>query len=458
MDGINFELHINDLFRIFDKLRHVHDKYASYFRSKTRNSATQSFKYIQGKFIKQEHGNMTEYAKIVPDCNNQSLQNAISESPWDERPVIDQIQRDVTELIGDPANGSIHVDESGFVKKGTESVGVKRQYCGRLGKVENCQVGVFLGYANGVYRTLIDEALYLPNDWAEDWEHREKCGVPEDVIFKTKAELALEMILRARDNDVPFGWVGMDSFYGEQPWLRNEIDSKGMIYIADIPNDTRVWLNNPKTGIPERKGDRGRIPTKKKVLEGESDPIKVRDLKEQLDAEQWNHVFVRDTERKKLWSNIACIRVYPVVDGLPGDEIWLIIRIDDGDESVKYQFSNATPDTGVERFAQMSCSRYWIERAFEDGKGVAGLADYQVRGWTGWHHHMALSLLAMLVLLMLVMDLGKKAELLTVQDVKEILEVILPKRVITEREILKIIEEKHRARYSARMSHHRRNR
>ncbi|PXF62071.1 MAG: hypothetical protein C4B59_00170 [Candidatus Methanogaster sp.] len=105
----------------------------------------------------------------------------------------------------------------------------------------------------------------------------------------------------------------------------------------------------------------------------------------------------------------------------------------------------------------MSCSRYWIERAFEDGKGIAGLADYQVRGWTGWHHHMALSLLAMLALLMIVMDLGKKAELLTVQDVKEILEVMLPKKEITEREILKIIEEKHKAQYSARMSHHRRN-
>ena len=185
MDGINFNLHTNDLFRISDKLRHVHDKYTSYFRSKTRSAATQSFKYIQGKFLKQGCGNMTEYAKIVPDCDNQSLQNAVSESPWNERPVIDQIQRDVTELIGDPVDGSIHVDESGFVKKGTESVGVKRQYCGRLGKVENCQVGVFPGYVNGTYRTLIDEAIYLPNDWAEDWKRREKCGIPGDVVFKT---------------------------------------------------------------------------------------------------------------------------------------------------------------------------------------------------------------------------------------------------------------------------------
>jgi hypothetical protein len=147
-----------------------------------------------------------------------------------------------------------------------------------------------------------------------------------------------------------------------------------------------------------------------------------------------------------------------VVDGLPGDEIWLIIRQDDGEEFTKYQFSNSPSDTSVERFAQMSCSRYWIERAFEDGKGIAGLADYQIRGWTGWHHHMTISLLAMLFLLILVMDLGKKAELLTVQDMKEILEVILPKRVITESEILEIIEEKLMARYSARMSHHRRNR
>ena len=149
MDGINFKLHARDLPRIFDKLRHIHSKYTSYFRSKTRSAANPSFQYIQGKFVKQGRGNMTEYARVVPDCNNQSLQNTISESPWDERPVIDQIQKDVTELIGDPVNGSIHVDESGFVKSGTESVGVASQYCGRLGKVENCQVGVFLGYVNG---------------------------------------------------------------------------------------------------------------------------------------------------------------------------------------------------------------------------------------------------------------------------------------------------------------------
>ena len=239
----------------------------------------------------------------------------------------------------------------------------------------------------------------------------------------------------------------MDCFYGEQTWLRNRIDAEGMIYIADIFCDTRVWLSSPAIGIPERKGDRGRIPTKEKVLEGEPDPVEVRKLKDQLDEKQWNHVFIRDTERKKLFANIACIRVYPVDNGLLGHELWLIVRKDDGDNSIKYQLSNAPKGTSVERFAQMACSRYWIERAFEDAKGVAGLSDYQVRSWMGWHHHITMSLLSMLTILMLTIDLGNKAQLLTVQDVKEILEEILPKREIAEMEILNLIEGKHKARY-----------
>jgi hypothetical protein len=142
---------------------------------------------------------------------------------------------------------------------------------------------------------------------------------------------------------------------------------------------------------------------------------------------------------------------------LPGVETWLIIRKDEGENKTKYQFSNAPADTTIEIIGQMSCSRFWIERAFEDGKGGAGLADYQVRGWTGWHHHMVMTLLAMLFILQMTVKWGEKAEMLTVQDVKYVLEVILPKKKVTEMEILAIIEGKHQARLSARKSHHRRN-
>ena len=451
----SFDLCVIDLEESFDKLKKFQNKFKPTISTKTRNIEQQSLQYLQGILLEKGRGNMTNYAKQVPDTNNQMLQNFISDSPWDEKPVIDKLQKEVIQLIADKHNGSLHIDESAFKKSGKNSVGVKRQYCGRLGKVDNCQVGVYLGYTNGTYRTLMDERLYLPEDWADDPVRRSKCGVPEDVIFKTKAELGLEMILDARDRGVPFGWIGMGCFYGEQPWLRDNIDNSGMIYMADIPCDTRVWLTIPETEIPKKKGNRGRNPTRERIAFGEPDPIEVQKLANQLDPSEYHHVFLRDTERKELWCQMACLRVYPVQDELPGKETWLIIRKDDGENKTKYQLSNAPINTSIERLGQKSCSRYWIERALQDAKGNAKMTDYQVRGWTGWHHHMVMVLLAMLFILELQIEWGKKAHRISVMDVKEILEVILPKNDITDEEILAVIRQKHKDRLSARKSHHR---
>ena len=455
---MEFSLSVKDLDGSHDKLNRFHEGYISHFFTKTRNMTKQSYQYIQGKFLAKGKGNMCTYPKDVPDCNNQSLQHFVSNSPWDHRPVLDHIQRDVTEAIGDKNHGSIHVDECCFPKQGKDSVGAAPQYCGRLGKIANCQVGVFLGYTKDSYRTLIDERLYLPKKWISDKKRRKKCGVPWSVRFKKKTELAWEMIRHAKKKKIPFAWIGMDSLYGRDSWLRNKIDAQGLIYIADIPNNLGVWLQKPKTGVPpHRKGVRGRKPTREKVIEG-TEPIKVRDIKDQLGGKEWHHIFIRDTERRELWADMACLRVFPSEDnGLPGDECWLIIRKDPKSKEIKYQLSNAPPDTSIDRLAQMSGSRYWIERTFEDGKGIAGLADYQVRNWTGWHHHITMTLLAMLYLMELSIDLGKKADFLTVQDVKEIFEVIMPKRHVTSEELIQLILEKHKRRLSARLSHHRRN-
>src|SRR5659263_269093 len=269
-------------------------------------------------------------------------------------------QADVTNLIGDKINGSIHLDESGFKKDGKNSVGVKRQYLGRLGKVDNCQMGVFLGYACGNRRTLIDERLFLPEDWANDPIRRKKCGVPDDIVFKTKGQLGIEMLVEAKNRKVPFAWVGMDCFYGEQPWLLDKIDGSDMIYIADVPSDTQVWLEKPKIEVPEKKGIRGPDPKIKKLVSGEPLPIQVNKIAEQLDPSQYTRVFLRETERKELWSLLACLRVYPVRNKLPGVETWLIIRKDEGENTTKYQLSNAPEDTSIDRLGQMSCSRLWI--------------------------------------------------------------------------------------------------
>ncbi|NTV27933.1 MAG: IS701 family transposase [Methanothrix sp.] len=412
------------------------------------------FQYIHGIFLEKGRGNMSKYAQIVPGSSKQSLQHMISKSHWRDDLILAKLQKDVTKLIGDEINGSIHIDESSFPKQGTDSVGVARQYCGRLGKIDNCQVGVFLGYVNGRNRTLIDERLYLPQEWAEDLPRRREAGVPDEVVFKNKAQLAKEMILHARNNGVPFGWVGMDSFYGNLPWLRNDLDAEGITYMADIHRDTWVWLSLPKIGIPERRSQQGRSPTKTVVLDGEPSAVLVEDIAKQIPPSQWIRVFVRDTERGPLWTEIATIPVYPREDDLPGRLQLLILRRDEGTNNIKYQLSNAPLNSELSIIAKMSHSRYWIERAFEDGKGIAGLADYQIRTWTGWHHHMALSLLAMLALLSICFELGEDTDILTVQDIKAILEITLPRKRYRDKDLTKLINDRYKARHSAKMSHY----
>lgn len=313
-----------------------------------------------------------------------------------------------------------------------------------------------LGYSNKNQRILIDGQLYLPEEWAKSKKLRNECEIPKYVRFRAKAQIGLDMILNAQKNGVPFGWVGMDCFYGEQPWLREKLDAEGLIFIADTPRDSRVWLSRPKTGIPAREGKQGRHPIREKVLNGEDAPIEVQKLKEYIDPAQWRQVSVRDTERKELRIDPICLRVHPIENRLPGKELWLIIRKEAGLDAIKYQLSNAAPDMDILQLAKMSCNRYWIEWAIEDAKGVGSLEDYEARFWRSWHHHVAMSLLAMLAVLMMQIELKVKADMLTLQDVKEILEVIIPKRDINEREILRIIKGKHKAGLSASESHHRR--
>lgn len=452
---MKFELCEKELARILMYFAIIYESYKSYFATKTRSVETAASQYSQGLLLQQGRGNMTKYANNVQGASARRFQYFISESPWEYRPMIAQIQRDVMEHIGDARDGAIHIDETGFPKQGENSVGVKRQYCGRLGKVDNCQVAVCLGYTKGSMRTLIDTELYVPEDWANDQSRREECGIPEDLKFKTKAEIALELMRGVQSNGVKFGWVGMDTFYGRQTSLLKAIDSDGIVYMADIPSDTRVWQNHPRVGIPERKSNRGRIPTESRVLDDEPSPTEVRMIKDELNPSQWVPTFVRDTERRELWSRIACLRIYAVEDKLPGKEQWLIIRVDDSDGATKYQLSNAPLDTTIDRFAQMSCSRYWIERAFEDEKGLAGFADFQGRNWLGWHHHITMAMFSMMVMMFICIEFGQFADLLTVQDIKLIYEKSFTRKQFSNNDVLHLLKNRHKAREAARISHHR---
>jgi SRSO17 transposase len=442
----------SDIKQAIERFDEFHQRFAQYFATKTRTVAHRAKQYLQGQLQYQRWGNMVQFEKVVPDSDHQSLQHFASNSPWEDEPILDDVCETVSGRIGDAKHGSIHIDESGLPKQGNDSVGVSRQYCGRLGKVANCQMGVFLGYTANNYRMLLDKRLYLPEKWVSDKERREKCGVPGGIEFRTKAQLGLELIRKAQERDIPFAWIGMDSHYGQQEWLLTELENQELLYIADIPYDTRVWLELPRLALPPRKGSRGPKSTK---LKADSQPTRVDQIASALEQSQWTRMYIRDTERGQLWSWLVFLRVYPVRDQLPGPETWLVLRKDEGEKKLKCQFCNAPSDTPLERLAEMSHSRYWIERAIQDAKGEAGLADYELRSWRGWHHHMTMTILAMLLLLELQLDWKPKAPNLTIQDVREILEVILPKREMTPDEILKIIQQKHKAKLSARRSKHR---
>ena len=195
----------SDLEEAVWELGEFHERFHLFFHVRTRNVVKQSLHYLQGLLQVEKRKNMRRMEETT-GCGHQSLQNFISNSKWDEEGVISEIQRQVSELIGNAVHGSLQLDEPGFLKSGENSVGVKRQYCGRFGKVENCQVGAFLGYASWSYRTLIDKRLCLPEDWASDPVRRERCGVPDNITFKTKAELGLDMLLKAKEQGIPFAW------------------------------------------------------------------------------------------------------------------------------------------------------------------------------------------------------------------------------------------------------------
>lgn len=424
-----------------------------FFETKTRSVAKSSQDYLHGQLFTLQKQNMVQYVREVPESNYEAMQHFISNSPWDEDGVLNKIQNDVCDLLGDPTDIALIIDESGISKQGKMSVGVKRQYNGRLGKVDNCQVGVFLASANETRVTLVDRRLYLPKDWVDDSCRRQKCGIPEEVTCKTKAELGFEMALEFKESGRPFGWVGFDAHYGEQPWFLKKLNDESIMYMGDIPCTTHIFLERPRTEIPERKGSRGRHPIKEKLADGEVVPIEVREHAKSLKISDWFRLEVRETERGYLIADFHAVPVYHSVDNLPFQKVWLVIRQEVASKEIKFSFSNAPFDTPLEQLARMQSRRYWVERALQNAKGEAGLAQYQVRGWVAWHHHMTMTLLAMLFLLQLVFNLKDKAPRLTIQDTREILEFFLPRKIYSPAEFKNYLEKKHKDRFSARKSH-----
>lgn len=363
--------------------------------------------FVHGLLGAAERRNIENIAQAVKGGVVRTMQKFISQGCWNAADVLAELRIHAAEVLGE-AGATINVDETGFPKKGTKSVGVKRQYSGTLGRVDNCQVGVMANYCSTKGHTLIDRRLFLPQEWADDAVRREEAGVPRGVIFRTKPELALEMVQSAATRGVPFQWVGGDSVYGDSPTFVQGIRALEKWYVLDTSSDARVWLSPPRMRPAGRVGQRGGRPTPKaKPL---TKPRPVADAIASLPSSAFRRITVSEGSQGPIVYEYGELTVWFSEAGLPAEQPErLLVRRSLGQEpELKYHRSNAPADIPLKQVASQRALRWTIEQDIQAGKGESGLDEYETRGWIGWHHHTALSLLALLFLVLQRNRLGKK--------------------------------------------------
>ncbi len=318
--------------------------------------------YLKGLLAPVERKNGWQLAEAAGDPTPDGVQEFLSRVRWDADTLRDDLRAYVAEHLGD-RDGVLALDETGFLKKGNKSAGVQRQYSGTAGRIENCQIGVFLGYASRYGRALIDRTLYLPEGWAADTARRAEAGVPEDVAFATKPKLGLAMLERAHLAGMPFAWVTADSVYGADHALRRWLQGKGLGYVLAVTRAQRLGF--------------GRVEDRVGALTGED----------------WHRLSAGDGAkgpRLYEWAYLSCGS-----DAAPGWEKGLLIRrsIPEPQEPAFY-LTHAADGTALADLVRVAGTRWTIEAGFEAAKGEVGLDQYEVRSWKGWHRHITLAMLA----------------------------------------------------------------
>lgn len=377
-----------------EELVHYHEVFADlYYRTEQAHWA---YKYLQGLLLPIERKSIEPMALALEGGNIQAMQQCIGQGQWQDAPLLQRHWALVDETLG-AADGVWIVDGSEMPKQGEHSVGVARQWCGHVGKVDNCQAGVFAAYASRKGYTLLDRRLYLPDEWF-DAAHRArwtKCGIPEATCFTTKPALALEMlhaVLAA--GALRFRWVACDEAFGRDTAFLDDVAAVQRWYFAEVPHDTQVWLQRPATAVPPWSG-RGRRPRKARLVAGEPAPQRVDELAAAVPLDAWCPFLMKEGSKGPLVAEFAFHRGVAVRAGLPGPDVWLILRRGLGENpELKVYLSNAPAHTPVAALVRVAGMRWPIETAFEESKGGLGLDHYEVRSWLGWHHHMTLCLLA----------------------------------------------------------------
>jgi SRSO17 transposase len=393
------------------RLKGLHGRFAPWFGR--RESREHALGYLRGLLLAEGRKSVEPMALVfggpseseveVKRSNVLAWQRFLTVSAWEALTVQREIQAVFNEQFvptaGEWAIGTVAViDGSGFVKRGNESVGVQRQWCGRLGKQENCQVGVFLLGATPAGNALLDHQLYLPEAWAADAARRKKTRVPEEIAFQTKL---------ARST-VRFDWVTADEEFGRDGALLDALEQTHQRYLLEIPCDTTVWTTKPMRQTPDEF------------------VRQVRHLATLIPARSWETIKLREGAKGPLAFEFARLRVWSVRHRHAGPPLWLLIRRSlEREPEVKYYLSNAEPDIPLRTMAQVTGVRWRVEEFFEDAKGQLGMAQYEARSWTSWHHHMSLVALAHLYVTQTERDLKRKVPELTLDMAMRLLRAAL---------------------------------
>ncbi len=405
-----FDLNIDDIKDFMNELRGFHEQFHDCFhRSESRDHF---FKYMAGQFSPLERKSIEPIALAVKDGNVRAMQRFVSDAPWNEDNMTAKYRSFVNDDLGSP-NGALVFDETGFVKKGQDSIGVAKQYCGTIGKVDNCQVGVFAAYVSENGYSLIDKRLFIPEKWFTDdyLVRRQKCRLPDDTVFQTKPQLAVEMLNALSKEDVlPFKYVLADSIYGISPEFIEAVESlPGKTYMVSVPKDTQCWLKRPMTITKEYQWA-GKTRSKTVLVDPDSKPLTVEKLAQNIHDYFWYRRKVSEGTKGPIVYEFTRRQVILSAAGLPQETVWVLIRRTLDDEP-KYSFfiSNASSSTKLKTLVWLSGLRWAIEQCFEETKSELGMDHYEVRKFPGWQHHMLTCMLAHFFLWHLKIRMGKKS-------------------------------------------------
>lgn len=395
---------INDL----KEVRRYLTQYLNEFRScvKTKCNRRHLRTYVAGQISDLPRKSIEPIALAAGEAPR-TLQEFLGMHRWDHDVVRRRVQRLVMRDHADD-NAIALIDETSFVKKGNKTAGVQRQYCGTSGKKDNCVVTVHLGYAAGGFHALVDGDLYLPQtSWDEDRERCREAGIPDEVTYRPKWQIALDLLDRAMGNGVRFKYLAADEWYGRFEGFRAGVDSRGLWYVVEVERSQLGWTRRPKVVGPDDYCGRGRPPTTPRLAKGA--PVARRvDALWKRGGPSWELFHIKNTDKGPVVWEVRAIGFFPCEYRLPGHECWLMVARNVLDGEVKYFLSNAPADTAVETLLHVAFSRWHIERVFEDGKGEVGLDHFEVRKYRSLIRRLVLSMVSFLFLMQQTQELQKK--------------------------------------------------